>query len=73
MYAYNKASETVICHLGQDFSFLCNLIHDKYMMLNYVYGVKLKHSSNQKVLGVAIDNKLSFDERISNICKIANK
>ena len=35
--------------------------------------VKLKHSSNQKVLGVAIDNKLSLDERISNICKIANK
>ena len=35
--------------------------------------VTLKHSSHEKNLGVTIDNKLSFDEHIINICKIANK
>ena len=33
----------------------------------------LKHSSHEKILGVTIDNKLSFDEHIINICKTANK
>ena len=32
-----------------------------------------KHSSHEKILGVTIDNKLSFDEHIINICKTANK
>ena len=36
-------------------------------------GVTLKHNSHKKFLGVTIDNKLSFDEHIINICKIANK
>ena len=35
--------------------------------------ITLKHSSDEKMLGVTIDNKLSFDEHISYICKIANK
>ena len=34
--------------------------------------ITLKHSSHEKILGVTIDNKLSFDEHI-NICKTANK
>ena len=33
----------------------------------------LKHLSHEKLLGVIIDNKLSFDEHIVNICKTANK
>ena len=35
--------------------------------------ITLKHSSNENVLGVTIDNKLSFDEHIINICKTAKK
>ena len=35
--------------------------------------ITLKHSSHEKLLGVTIDNKLSFDEHINNICKTANK
>ena len=35
-------------------------------------GITLKHSSNKQILGVTIDNKLSFDEHI-NIRKTANK
>ena len=35
--------------------------------------ITLKHSSHEKLLGVTIDNKLSFDEHIINICKTANK
>ena len=36
-------------------------------------GITLKHISHEKMLGVTIDNKLSFDEHIINICKTANK
>ena len=35
--------------------------------------ITLKHSSHEKVLGVTVDNKLSFDKLIINICKIVNK
>ena len=35
--------------------------------------ITLKHLSHEKLLGVIIDNKLSFDEHIVNICKTANK
>ena len=35
--------------------------------------ITLKHSSHEKILGITIDNKLSFDEHIINICKTANK
>ena len=35
--------------------------------------ITLKHSSHEKILGVTTDNKLSFDERIINIFKTANK
>ena len=35
--------------------------------------ITLKHSSHEDILGVTIDNKLSFDEHIFNICKTANK
>ena len=35
--------------------------------------ITLKHGSYQGILGVTIDNKLSFDEHIINICKTANK
>ena len=34
--------------------------------------VTLKHSSHEKMLIVTIDNKLSFDEHMTNICKTAN-
>ena len=34
--------------------------------------IKLKHTCHEKILGVTIDNKLSFDEHI-NICKTAIK
>ena len=36
-------------------------------------GIILKHSSHEKILGVTIDSKLSFNEHIANICKTANK
>ena len=36
-------------------------------------GIKLKHRSQEKILGVTIDNKLSFNEHIINICITANK
>ena len=45
---------------NEKFDLLCNAI-------------TLKHSSHKKILGVTIDNKLSFDEHIINICKTANK
>ena len=32
-------------------------------------GITLKHNSYKNILGVTIDNKLSFDENIINICK----
>ena len=35
--------------------------------------ITLKHSSHEKLLGVTIDNKLSFDEHIINIYKTTNK
>ena len=35
--------------------------------------VTLKHNSPEKNLGVTIDNELSFDEHIINICKTPNK
>ena len=35
--------------------------------------ITLKYNSHEKNLGVTIDNKLSFDEHIINICKTANK
>ena len=35
--------------------------------------ITLKQKGHQKILGVTIDNKLSFDEHIKNICKIAKK
>ena len=40
------------------------------LICNYI---TLKHSSHENILGLTIDNKLSFDERIINICKAANK
>ena len=45
---------------NEQFDLLCN-------------DVTLKHSSHEKNLGVTIDNKLSFDEHVVNICKTANK
>ena len=45
---------------NEQFDLLCN-------------NITLKHSSHEKILGVTIDNKLSFDEHIINICKTANK
>ena len=44
---------------NEQFDLLCN-------------GTLLKNSSQEKILGVTIDNKLSFDEHIRNICKTAN-
>ena len=35
--------------------------------------ITLKHHSNEKILGVTIDNKLSFDEYFINIYQTANK
>ena len=35
--------------------------------------ITLKHSSHENILGVTIDNELSFDEHINNTCKTANK
>ena len=35
--------------------------------------ITLKQRSHEKLLGVTIDNKISFDEHIINICKTANK
>ena len=44
---------------NEQFDLLCNEI-------------TLKHSSHENNLGVTIDNKLSFDGHIINICKTAN-
>ena len=44
---------------NEEFDLICN-------------DITLKHSSHEKILGVIIDNKLSFDEHIINICKTAN-
>ena len=35
--------------------------------------ITLKHISHEKILGVTIDNNISSDGRINNICKTANK
>ena len=45
---------------NEEFDLICN-------------DITLKHTSHEKILGVAIDNKLSFDEHIINIYKTANK
>ena len=60
MYAYNKNLEAVICNLRQAI----------WPDMQWYY---TKHNSHEKALGVTIDNKLSFDEHITNICKTANK
>ena len=36
-------------------------------------GISLKYSSHEKNLGVTIENRLSFDEHIINICKTAKQ
>ena len=45
---------------NEQFDLLCN-------------DVTLKYSSHEKILGITIDNTLSFDEHVINICKTANK
>ena len=45
---------------NEEFDLICN-------------DIALKHNSQEKILGVTIDNKLSFDEHIINIGKTANK
>ena len=45
---------------NEEFDLICN-------------DITLKHNSQEKILGVTIDNKLSFDEHIINIGKTANK
>ena len=37
------------------------------------FDITLNHSSHEKIWGVTIDNKLSFDEHVTDICKTANK
>ena len=45
--------------------------NDKFnIMCNEVI---LKHISHENILGVTIDNKVSFDEHVINICKTTNK
>ena len=36
-------------------------------------GITLKHSSHDNFVGVAINDKLSFDKHIFDICKTANQ
>ena len=45
---------------NEQFDLLCN-------------DITLKHSSHEKIFGITIDNKLSFDEHFINICKTANR
>ena len=45
---------------NEQFDLLCN-------------DMTLNHGSHEKISVVTIDNKLSFDEHIINICKTANK
>ena len=84
LYAYIKSLEIVIYNLRQEFSIYSNWFYDNYMVLNpgkchfmlfdfICNDIILKHSSHKKILDVTIDNKLSFDEDIINICKTANK
>ena len=82
LYVYNKNLETVICNLGQQFPILSNWFYDNYMVLNpgkchfMLFGVNLTSfamihqntAATKKFLGVTIDNYLSFDEHINNIC-----
>ena len=35
--------------------------------------ITLKHSCHEKIFRLTIDNKLSFNEHINNICKTANR
>ena len=35
--------------------------------------ITLKYSGHEKILGVTVDSKLSFDEHINNIYKTGNK
>ena len=52
-------------------SLSCSLENEQFdLMCN---DITLKHSSNEKLLGVTIDSKLCFDEHINSICKTANK
>ena len=63
-----------------------SVIHNYFLKCHLLFDVKeheqfdlmsnditLKHNSHKKILGVTIDNKLSFDEHINNICKTAHK
>ena len=38
-----------------------------------MHGITLKHCCHETILGVTIDNKLSFDEHIINICKTTDR
>ena len=38
-----------------------------------VDGYEIKNSSHEKLLGITIDNKLSFHIHISNLCKKASQ
>ena len=41
---------------------------------NFHYeNVVIKHSAEEKILGITIDNKLNFKSRITIICTIANQ
>ena len=88
-YAYNKSLKTIICNLRPELSnwFYDNYMVLNPGKCHFtLFGVKennqfgliynditLKHSSHEKGLGVTIDNKLSLDKHIINICKTANK
>ena len=59
--------------LNPDKCFFMLLGVDEKLQTNLVYGNEtLKNNKHDKVLGVTIDNKLSFATHLSNITKNAN-
>ena len=66
--------KTVWCWIQQESFTSCCLASKENEQFDLLCNdVTLKYSSHEKFLDVTIDNTLSFDEHVINICKTANK
>ena len=62
---------TWLLRLGSVIS--CVLEKTQEMRLLFFKGLVMKNSEEQKILGVTIDNKLTFKSHIKNLCKKASQ
>ena len=88
-YCQGKNIEFVMSQLEKDANLLITWVVDNSMRANHdkfhllldsdtnlsikVDNYEIKNSNEEKLLGITFDNKLTFETRVSNLCKIANK